>query len=158
MPTMTVSVCWEQLVMDPERLSGSPGDTMPGVAEAERSAQGEPAIADLEVAMLAASPATMSAIIDERRCGTRLMALRIGSWRDRRADSRGPSGPRGEPVLQGLAAGGRASDAHEQPRPRCGRAPTGPHRVRGNGEGRPVVGGVPSDRSNPPGAGSRRDA
>jgi hypothetical protein len=74
MPTATISVCWEQLVIDPERVSGSPGGTMPGLAEAERSAQGEPASADVEVAMLAASPATISiAIIDERRSGTRVM-------------------------------------------------------------------------------------
>ena len=68
------------------------------------------------------------------------------------------SGARRRPVLPRLAAGGRAADADEQPRPRRGRAPRRPgglrrHRARGA-----LVGGVRRDRGHAAHAGRRRDA
>ncbi len=49
-------------------------------------------------------------------------------------------------VLQGLASGGRATHAHEQPRPRRGRAAAGSRRLRRHRHGGALVGGLRRDR------------
>jgi hypothetical protein len=66
-PIVTVSVCSEQLVIEPEIVSGSPGPTMPGLAHADRSAQGDPAIAGPEVAAPAASTEAVSIAVNRQR-------------------------------------------------------------------------------------------
>ena len=59
---------------------------------------------------------------------------------------RDPRAPRGRDLLQGMAAGGRAADADEQPRSRRGRASGRSGRVRRHREGGAQL-GVPSTRS-----------
>ena len=56
-----------------------------------------------------------------------------------------------------VAAGGRAPHAHEQPRPRGGRTPGGPRRLRRHRASGAFVGGVRCDRAVAPGARRRRD-
>ena len=58
----------------------------------------------------------------------------------------------------GLAAGGRAAHADEQPRPRGRRAPRGPRRLRRHRPRRAVVGGVRRDRPHADDPRRRRDA
>ena len=67
-----------------------------------------------------------------------------------------PAGRRA--LMQGLAAGGRAADAHEQPRPRGGRAPRGPGRLRRHRQGGAQLGGFDAHRADAQRAGGRRDA
>ncbi len=56
-------------------------------------------------------------------------------------------------VLQGMAAGGRPPDAHEQPRPRgCGGS-RAPHRLRRHGPRGAQLGGIRRDRRRAPPAG-----
>ena len=57
-----------------------------------------------------------------------------------------------------MAAGGRAAHAHEQPRPRGGRAPAGPRRLRRHRQGRAQLGLLRRDRALAARAGERRDA
>ena len=68
-----------------------------------------------------------------------------------------PRPPRHRAVLQGLAAGGRAADADEQPRPRGRRAPRGSRGLRRHRPGRPQLGGVRRDRADAARPGERRD-
>ena len=56
-----------------------------------------------------------------------------------------------------VASGGRDADADEQPRPRRRRTPAGPRRLRRDGEGGAVVGGVRRDRADAPNPRRRRD-
>ena len=82
---------------------------------------------------------------------------RRGRGRDRepRVSVRTVHAPRGaELILPGLAAGGRAADADEQPRPRRGRAPRRARRVRRHRAGRALLGGV--RRHGPHAADARR--
>ena len=88
-----------------------------------------------------------------RRCGRP-----SGRWAplpDATAHRPGAAGRRAQ--LQGLGPGGRPADADEQPRPRGGRAPPGPRRLRRDRTGRPQLGGVRRHRRQPPRAGGRRD-
>ena len=72
--------------------------------------------------------------------------------------ARGARAARHRAVLQGLAAGGRAADADEQPRPRGRRAPGRPRRLRRHRQGRALLGGVRRDRARAARARGRRDA
>ena len=75
------------------------------------------------------------------RCRTRSRRP-WGRWRE----PRDPRAARLRAVLQGLAAGGRAADADEQPRPGRRRAPRGPRRLRRHRPRRALVGGLRRDR------------
>ena len=70
----------------------------------------------------------------------------------------GPRAARHRALLQGLAAGGRAAHADEQPRPRRRRAARRPRRLRRHRPRRALVGGVRRDRPRAAGARGRRDA
>ncbi len=61
-------------------------------------------------------------------------------------------------VVQGMAAGGGAAHADEQPRPRRGGALGGPGGLRRLGQGGAELGGIPPDRRVAPLARVRRDA
>ena len=80
---------------------------------------------------------------------------RWGRWHER---SRGARPAGAGAVLQGLAAGGRAADAHEQPRPGRRRAPRRPRRLRRHRPRGALVGGVRRDRARAARARGRRDA
>ena len=96
--------------------------------------------------LLAAVEAAIGPLDDRRRAADRCRCPAGAGAARRRAD------------LPGLAAGGGAADADEQPRPRGGRATRRPRGLRRHRPGGPVVGGVRRDRAHAAHAGRRRDA
>ena len=78
------------------------------------------------------------------RCWRAVEARDRGAAHERPREVRAPRGTRA--LLPGLAAGGRAADADEQPRPRGRRAPRRPRRLRRHRPRGALVGGLRRDR------------